>query len=180
MGDWHADDLRERIAYVRGMAKGMNVDMGSKEGRLISSILDVLVDVADTVDEVTARQDDLEDYVTCMDEELSRSEAVDNDEDWIEIDDPDGVTLVEDDVDDDQDEDLEEEIILEVECPYCHDDFRLDPEAFDGHHSIHLTCPHCREVFRVEDEIDAVIDQLDDGVDYDDVDMDAALPYEEP
>ncbi len=178
MSDWHADDLRERVAYVRGMAKGMNVNMGSKEGRLITSILDVLADVADTMDEVTSRQDELEDYVTCMDEDLAKLEGIDNDDQWVEIDDPDEVTLVEEA--DDDDDDFVEEVVLEVECPYCHDGFQLDPDAFDGHESIHVTCPNCREVLRVEDEIDAVIDELDDGIAYDDIDMDAGHPYEEP
>lgn len=178
MSDWHADNLKERVAYVRGMAKGMNINMGGKEGRLISSILDVLADVADTMNEVATRQDDLEDYVTCMDEDLAKLEGVENDDDWIEVQDPSEVSLANDDMDDE--DEMDEEVVLQVECPYCHDDFPLDPEAFDGHQAIHVTCPNCREVLRVEDEIDAVIEQLDDGIDYDDVDMDAAHPYEEP
>lgn len=183
MSEWRADGLKERVAYVRGLAKGMNVNMVSKEGRLITSILDVLADVADTMDEVTSRQEDLEEYVTCMDEDLADLEGVDDDDDdddeWVEVTDSDVAAFRAGDAEEEDDE-IEEQVVLEVECPYCHDDFRLDPDAFDGHQTIHVTCPSCREVLRVDDEVDVIIETMDNGTEYDDIDMDAGYPYEEP
>jgi uncharacterized Zn-finger protein len=143
------------------MSRGLNVHNSSKEGRVINSILDVLQEVALSMEEFTARQEDLEEYVSAIDEDLADLEDMDNDEDWVEIESND-LTV------DDEDEIIEEEAVLEVECPYCHDDFDLYQDAFDGHPTIHVTCPSCHEVLRVDD------------IDEDFQDYYSSHPHEEP
>lgn len=63
-------DLKSRVAYLQGLATGLDMPADSKEARLLSGIVDVMGEFADSVDELEASQDGLEDYVESVDEDL--------------------------------------------------------------------------------------------------------------
>ncbi|NMA25835.1 MAG: hypothetical protein GX936_09245, partial [Clostridiales bacterium] len=42
----------EKAAYLKGLAEGLNLDTETKEGKLISAIIDTLADIADELDEL--------------------------------------------------------------------------------------------------------------------------------
>ena len=44
--------ISEKCAYLKGLAEGMNLDASSPEVKLINSIIDILGDVADAIDEI--------------------------------------------------------------------------------------------------------------------------------
>ena len=41
-----AMEITEKVAYLKGLAEGMELDTGKKEGKLLSAIIDVLEDIA--------------------------------------------------------------------------------------------------------------------------------------
>ena len=53
------DDLRERIAYLQGLAEGLKLEEGKDEARIIKQMIDILADLIDKVEEVEASQEDL-------------------------------------------------------------------------------------------------------------------------
>jgi len=67
-------DLRSRVAYLQGLAEGLDIDVGSAHGRVLAGVLDVLGDIADEIEELTEFQGDLADYVEEMDDDLSSVE----------------------------------------------------------------------------------------------------------
>lgn len=67
-------DLRSRVAYLHGLAEGLELDSSSAEGRVLSAMLDVVGDMADEINMVTEAHDALSDYVDEMDDDLSAIE----------------------------------------------------------------------------------------------------------
>lgn len=58
--------LYERVAYLRGLADGLEIGQDTKEGKLLLAMLDVLEDMADAIaymDESNDELDDSEEYV---------------------------------------------------------------------------------------------------------------------
>ena len=57
--------LSERVSYLRGLADGLDISDDTKEGKLLKVIIDVLDDVAISVEEVEDEQkallDDIDD-----------------------------------------------------------------------------------------------------------------------
>ncbi|MBU4532130.1 MAG: AraC family transcriptional regulator [Eubacteriales bacterium] len=90
-------NLKSRVAYLQGLAAGLEMAAESKEGKLLSGIVDVLVEFANSVEELGDSQDSLEDYLESIDEDLYTLESRLN-----EVEDEDDC-----------------EHILEVECPEC-------------------------------------------------------------
>ncbi|MGB9793223.1 MAG: CD1247 N-terminal domain-containing protein [Thermacetogeniaceae bacterium] len=142
------EDLRERIAYLQGLAEGLKLEEGREEAKVIKQIIDILADLIDEVEELRAAQEDLEDYLDSIDEELFGDEEDFEEEDEEEDDN----TSSEDECDDECEEDYEDEIeYVEVECPKCHDIVCFDADIVDEEEIIEVTCPNCNEVVYVND-----------------------------
>ena len=54
-------EISEKVAYLKGLAEGLNLDTDSKEGKLIAAIIDVLDDMAEKFAEVDDELCDVED-----------------------------------------------------------------------------------------------------------------------
>lgn len=63
-------DIRARVAYLQGLAEGLDLDTGTAEGRILVSMIDVLGDMAEEVVSITEAQEDLADYVDEVDHDL--------------------------------------------------------------------------------------------------------------
>jgi|GEM_PF-778880 len=63
-------DLRSRVAYLQGLSAGLELNTASREGRMISEMLSVFGDLAETVTALASEHDDLETYVDVLDTEL--------------------------------------------------------------------------------------------------------------
>ena len=122
-------ELKTDIAYLQGLAEGLEIDSSSKEGRILVSILDVLSDMADAIHELQTEQRELEDYVETMDEDLS-----DLEDDFYEE---------EDDDDEFGELDLDN---IEVECPTCNDTVCFEADLLDDEDLLEITCPNCDTV----------------------------------
>ena len=155
----------EEVAYLRGLAEGLEVEKESKEGKLICKMIDVLENLADIMDDMQDEYDELVEYVESIDEDLSDVEEIvyeDDDDDYDE----------DDYDDDDYDDDDEELSYIEMECPNCGDLVDIDEELlFDD--SVDVICPNCQAVILSSDgEEDGCCDECCDqyGCDCEDED----------
>ena len=67
-------NIKERVAYLQGLSRGLNIRLHSEEGKLLINIIDVLDDMADEINNIQMGQADLETYVESMDEDLTNLE----------------------------------------------------------------------------------------------------------
>ncbi len=141
--------LTEKVAYIRGLMEGMEVDKESKEMKIISAVVDLLDDMALTVCDLEDAQAELEEYVEELDEDLGAIEEDLYDDDECDCCDGD-CDCCEDDCD------CDDGFNYKTECPVCGEDVLLDDEILrDGA----FECPHCGETIDfgedIEDEDDA-------------------------
>lgn len=128
-------ELKEQISYLQGLADGLEVNKESKEGRLIREMLDVLGDMADSLTDIEARQEELEEYAETISEDLSD---------------------LEDEVYDEEEDDDEcscghADGFIDVECPKCHEVVCFEEDILNDEDVAEVTCPNCGEVVFVND-----------------------------
>jgi hypothetical protein len=124
--------LRERAAYLKGLADGMQLDTSTNEGKLLKAILDVVDDIALAVDDIVEVQTQLSEQVDEIDEDLAEIESL----------------LY--DLDDDDDgyyDDDEEEIVAELDSPHCDETVNLEDAFMKGNT---ILCPHCGKGIEIE------------------------------
>ncbi len=129
-------NISEKVAYIKGLAEGLNCD-----DKIVNAILDVLGDMADAIGGIKEDQEYLENYIEEIDEDLGALE-----EDFYEIDedDCDCCDCCDDDDDDDCDCcDCDDEEVVEVSCPACNNPIYLDLETEPDH----VVCPNCGAEF---------------------------------
>ena len=135
--------ISERIAYVKGLAEGMELDTESKEGKIISAIIDILGDISEEIDAINEEQFNIADQLDEVDEDLSTLEEIiydENEEDECDCGcgcAPDCDCGCQDGYEctchDDDD-------IYEVTCPNCNDIIYLDAEMLEEEG---IACPNC-------------------------------------
>ena len=135
--------LKERVSYLKGLAEGMQINDSSNEGKLLKAIIDVLDDIALSVDDIEEVQEQLSSQVDDMDEDLAGIERIlfDDDGDYDEDDDDD------EDYDEGDEEEDDDECDTELECPHCGETIVLE-EAFIKKDSI--LCPNCHKEIEIE------------------------------
>lgn len=57
------DTIKAKVAYVRGMMDGLAIDLDTKEGKVLSSMLNLMEDIGDKIDEIDLRLEELEMYI---------------------------------------------------------------------------------------------------------------------
>lgn len=71
----------EKAAYLKGLAEGLEIDDSTKEGKLLNAMLDVITDMADELEMLDEKQDDMLDLIS----EIVDEEEDDDDLDYFEI-----------------------------------------------------------------------------------------------
>lgn len=126
----------ERVAYLKGLADGMNIDDSTNEGKLLLAIVDVLEDIASDLADACDDLIEMEEVVDELNEDLEDLEE-----------------MIYDDEDDDEDSDEDDfdDTLYEVECPSCGDVICLDEGMIEEGG---IDCPNCGEKleFEFEDE----------------------------
>ena len=129
-------EITEKVAYLKGLAEGMELDTEKKEGKLIAAIIDVLDDIALELEAMKDYADELGDGLDAVSADLEDVEDIvfGEDED------------VEDDFEDEDDEDC-----YATTCPTCEETIYFDESVLeDGE----VVCPNCGEKleFELEEE----------------------------
>ena len=137
--------LTEKVAYLKGLMEGLGVDDSTKEGKVLSVVLDVLSDMALTVS-------DLEDGLDLVGEQL---EIIDEDLCQIQEDFYDDDCCCDDDEDDYDDFEGE---LYEVTCPSCGDTITINEDMLDEGD---INCPGCGEL--LEFDLDGMLEDCDCG-----------------
>ena len=136
-------ELTDRVAFLRGLAEGMQLDESKPESKLILKMLDVMDEMAKDNDDLHKALDELNEYMESIDEDLSDMEediygdASDRDD---KGDGEDG---------DNGDGDGEDERTVEYACPYCGEVMVFDVERFDFDED--YLCPNCHKPLFPED-----------------------------
>ena len=145
--------LTEKVAYLKGLAEGLNLDKDAKETKLFEAMFDILEDMALTVNDIDEDLAAVEELVDCIDEDLDELEDIIYDDD---CDCGCGCGC-----DDDFDCDCGNEL-YEVECPSCGEAIYLDESMFDEEY---IECPECGEKLELDidfEDCDCDCDCCDD------------------
>ena len=119
--------IAEKVAYLPGLAEGLNIDTEkSKEGKLITMMMDILQDVALELEDLQTEQANLGEEIDAVSDDLSDVEKLLYDDE-------------EEDDAEDAEEDEEEDCYASV-CPNCGDEIYFDDSVLE---SGEVVCPGC-------------------------------------
>jgi hypothetical protein len=166
--------IMEKVAYLKGLAEGVGLDTESKEGKLITAIIDTLSLIAVEVDELGDNALDIAEEIDALSDDISDIEEMlfDDDDFDYDFDDYD----FDDDDEDDDDEDDEDGC---ARCPHGRGGYSINVECQCGEvveleeddiEAGSVTCPNCGEElsFVYDDEDDDDEDDEDEDEDDDD------------
>ena len=129
-------ELMEKVSYLKGLVDMAEFDPSSKETKVLNAMLEVLDEMAKTVQSLTEANAQMCDVIESIDEDLSQvEEDLYGDEDKDEEDEDGDFDIEDDDEDDDGD-------LYEVTCPSCGEVFDVDEFMLDEGE---INCPNCGE-----------------------------------
>ena len=109
----------EKVAYLKGLMEGMNLDTESDEGKLLHLIVDVLGDMAEEIEDVENDICDLSEDIDAI------ADALSDIEDCL------------------SDEDDAEPVFFEFTCPACGKTITVDEDVLELGT---IQCPECGEM----------------------------------
>ncbi len=130
-------NITERVAYLKGLMNGLDIDVTSKEGKLFTGILEVLDEMALSIVDVEEAYDELQEVVDVIDQDLGELEN-----DFYD--------------DDDCDCGCCDEEEYEIICPNCGDAIYIDCDMLEEGE---MTCPACGE--HLEFDLEALEEECD-------------------
>ncbi len=145
--------ISEKVAYLKGMMEGMELDTEKGEGKLLAKIVEILDDMALEVEDLQGEAESLRDYCDELDSDLGDveeylleeaedggcsdcegCEGCDGYDDEDEFDEDEDDEYDDDDFDDEDDDD-----VIQALCPECGEeiffDLNIDPSD--------IICPSC-------------------------------------
>lgn len=133
-------NITEKIAYIKGLAEGLQLDSSKPEVKVINAIVDLLDDIAYDLTDMEELYDDLSEQVDEIDQDLAdiESDFYDEDDDYDD-----------DDFDDDFDEDFDDEDnpFYEVTCGACGEKINVSEDVLlEGE----IECPNCGELLEFD------------------------------
>ncbi len=102
--------VSEKVAYLKGLTQGLDLDENDKVVKVLNAIIDTLDEVAEAMGELELDVVDISDQVDAVDEDLADLEDF----------------IYEDDFDEDDEEEL-----YEIKCPECEKTMVVDIEALE-------------------------------------------------
>lgn len=133
-------DLRSEVAFLSGLVEGSGGHaLEGHNDKVLSGVIQVLERLTEDLRDLGRRQEELEAYVTCIDEDLADLEEL---------------------VLEEEDDDVEEDFV-EVDCPDCGETVYFDEEIFDEDAPLELLCPNCGSV--VYEELEGEVEVVDRG-----------------
>lgn len=126
--------LTEKVAYLKGLAEGMELDESVAQNKLMLKIIEVLEDVAVNIEDMGDEQTAIIEEIEAISDDLSDVEEA----------------LFEDEDDEDEDEDDYDwsgEEVYDIECPSCGEQITIDGEMLEKGG---MSCPKCGEKLEFE------------------------------
>ncbi len=137
------NDLSNKISYIKGLSDGLSLSNKSDEGKVLSELIDLVLELSNKVAELEEETSYLEEVTEELDDSLL--ELYEDLEDYIEDD--------YDDFDDALDYlDDEESELFEMECPECHEDIMIDYDMLDADNCI--ICTNCGKEIELNIDFD--------------------------
>ena len=142
-------EITEKVAYLKGLAEGMELDTDKKVGKLLAAIIDTLDDIALELEDIKDEQAELADGLDAVSDDLEDVEDLlygtddDDDEDEYELDDLD-----------------EDEECYATTCPTCEETIYFDESVLEDGEVI---CPNCGE--RLEFDLESLDEDEDEDGD---------------
>ena len=119
--------ITEKAAYIKGLFDGYELNNTSKEGKIISEMLNLMADMADEIAALKADNRELHEYVEELDHDLGEVEEE---------------LYFEDDYDDEDEYEEDDAEYYEIECPSCGEIVCFDDTLEEDE----LICPACGEL----------------------------------
>ena len=138
--------ITEKVAYLKGLADGLNLDKDSKEGKLFAAIIDVLDDMALEIEDMQELQMELSEGLDAVSDDLEDIEDIVYEE-WDEDD------YEEEDEEDEEEEDSED--CYATTCPTCEEEIFFDESILEEGEVI---CPNCGE--RLEFDLESIQEEI--------------------
>ena len=132
-------EITEKVAYLKGLAEGMELDTSKKEGKLLSAIIDVLEDIGLELEDIWDDQAELAEGLDAVSDDLEDVEDLVFGEDE------------EDEEDDEEYLDDEDEDCYATTCPTCEETIYFDESILEDGEVI---CPNCGE--KLEFDLDSL------------------------
>lgn len=127
-------NVTEKVAYIKGLAEGMKVDKESNEGKITLALLDLLGDIALTLEEHDETFNDMAEIVADIEESVYELED----------------EVFGDEYDDDFDSDLDDDL-YDITCSNCDNIITVDYDVLDNGS---VVCPNCGETIKFDFEIE--------------------------
>ena len=137
-------EITEKVAYLKGLAEGMELNAEKKEGKLLLAIIDVLEDIALELSDIEDAQEELGEGLDAVSDDLEDVEDLlygEDDEPEYELDDL-----------------GEDEDCYATTCPTCEESIYFDESVLEDGEVI---CPNCGE--KLEFDLESLDE--DDGED---------------
>ena len=136
--------ISEKVAYLKGLAEGLNLDTEkSKEGKLISVMIGILEEVGLSIEDLEENAQALGEEIDALSDDLADVESV----------------VFDDEDEEDGGEDYDDDW-FEVECPTCEEPLIIDDKALaDGF----IQCPNCESKFSLDLSDDTVSADEEEG-----------------
>jgi DNA-directed RNA polymerase subunit delta len=144
-------DLKERVSYLQGLVEGLDISDATKEGKAIKVIADILKEIAQAITDIALTQEDIQDYIDCIDDDLA-----------------------------DLEEEVYSDDFVSIDCPHCGEPMEVDASILDDS-DVDIICPECGEEFSPDEIAwDLCHCRFhDDDFDYDDDDDDDDDDFDE-
>ena len=139
--------ISEKVAYLKGLAEGLNIDTEkSKEGKLISVMIGILEEIGMSIEDLEENAEALGEEIDAISDDLSDVEkAVFDDED-----------------EDDDDCCCDDDDFFEVDCPNCGETLMIDESVLEEGV---IQCPGCKQKFALDLSDDCCCEDEDDDCD---------------
>ena len=128
-------ELMEKVAYLKGLMNGLELEADKKETKVFNAIVDVLDELASTLTDVVEETDEMSELIDVLDQDLGDVEEV----------------VFGDDEDDDECCCGDEEETYEITCPTCGNTIYIDESMLDEGE---MKCPNCGQELEFDLDID--------------------------
>lgn len=115
---------QEKVAYLKGLLEGLELDPEKKETKVIKAIVDALDDLAHDVLDIEDDLIDLTEQVDGIDDDLTTLED----------------DIYDDDDDDEDDDEDDDDDFFEINCPGCGEELVIDGDVLEEGS---IECPKC-------------------------------------